>query len=91
MIAVDPEGARFGTPDAVARTRRKIMRDVLDSLKDQGVTNPNRAELDELIDIRTWPERCYEYAHFNDDELAYVIMVVHHTIEGWSRGDSSAL
>ena len=87
MIAVDPEGAQFGTPDAVARTRRKIMRDVLDSLKDQGVTNPNPAELDELVDIRTWPERCYEYAHFNDDELAYAIMAVHHTIDGWSRDE----
>jgi hypothetical protein len=87
MIAVDPEGAQFGTPDAVARTRRKIMRDVLDSLKDQGVTNPNPAELDELVDIRTWPERCYEYAHFKDDELANAIMAVHHTIDGWSRDE----
>lgn len=37
MIAVDPEGAQFGTPDAVARTRRKVMQDVLDSLKDPGL------------------------------------------------------
>ena len=85
VVAVDPEGAQFGSPDAVAKTRRKIMRDVLASLKDQGVTNPNPAELDELIDIRTWPARCYEFAHFDDEELAEAIMAVHHTINGWSK------
>ena len=94
MIAVDPDGPRFGTPAAVAKTRSTIMKDVLDSLKDQGVTNPNPPELDALIDIRTWSQSCYEYAHFTDDELADAIMVVHHTIKagaGRTHRRSSAL
>jgi hypothetical protein len=85
MIAVDPDGPRFGTPDAVAKTRGTIMKDVLDSLTDQGVTNPNVLEIDTLVEIRTWPQSCYEYTHFTDDELADAIMNVHHTINGWSR------
>jgi hypothetical protein len=85
IIAVDPDGPRFGTPDAVAKTRGTIMKDVLDSLTDQGVTNPNMLEIDTLVEIRTWPQSCYEYTHFTDDELADAIMTVHHTINGWSR------
>jgi hypothetical protein len=87
MIAVDPDGPRFGTPAAVAKTLSTIMKDVLDSLRDQGVTNPNPPELDALIEIRTWPQSCYEYTHFSDDELADAIMTVHHTINGWSRDE----
>jgi|SRR5580698_1880502 hypothetical protein len=46
MIAVDPDGPRFGTPGAVAKTRSTIMKDVMDTLRDQGVTNPwSRDEL----------------------------------------------
>jgi len=85
MIAVDPDGPRFGTPDAVAKTRATIMKDVLDSLTDQGVTNSNLPEIDTLVEIRTWPQSCYEYTHFTDDELADAIMTAHHTINGWSR------
>jgi hypothetical protein len=85
MVVVDPEGSQFGTPEKVAKTRENIVRGVMASLKDQGVTNPNPAELDELVDIRTWPARCYEYTHFTEDELADAIMAVHHTIDGWNR------
>jgi hypothetical protein len=35
MIAVDPDGPRFGTPAAVAKTCSTIMNDVQDSLRDQ--------------------------------------------------------
>jgi len=85
MIAADPDGTRFGSPEAVARTRSAIMKDIMDSLKDQGITNPNPPEVDVRVDIRTWPQSCYEYTHFSDDELADAIMAVHRTINGWSR------
>jgi len=54
-------------------------------LKAQGVIRPNPGELDELVTIRTWSQRCYEYAHFSDEELADGIMAVHTTINGLTR------
>ena len=35
--------------------------------------------------IHTWSERCYEYAHFKDEELADGIMLVHTTINGLTK------
>ena len=54
-------------------------------LKAQGVTAANPGELEELIQLRTWSESCYEFAHFTDEELADGIMAVHTTINGLSR------
>jgi hypothetical protein len=84
LIAVDPEG-QFETAAKVTRTRNKILREIEDVLRTQGVTNPNPAELDELVQIHTWSASCYEFAHFTDDELADGIMAVHTTINGWTR------
>lgn len=85
LVAVDPEGKQFGTPAKVAKTRNKIIEEIKAVLKAQGVTAANPVELDELIQIRTWPESCYEFAHFTDEELADGIMAVHTTINGLSR------
>ncbi len=84
-IAVDPEGTYFA-PQNVPKTRRGILREIRTVLKAQGVTAANPAELDELVRIHTWPQSCYEFAHFTDDELAIGIMAVHHTIDGWTMG-----
>ena len=84
-IAVDPEGKYFGAAK-VARTRTAILNEIKAVLEAQGVTRPNPTELDELVTIRTWSERCYEYAHFRDEELADGIMAVHTTINALTRG-----
>ncbi len=84
LIAVDPEG-QFETAAKVARTRNKIMREIQDVLRTQGVTNAKPAELDELVQIHTWSASCYEFTHFTDDELSDGIMTVHTTINGWTR------
>lgn len=86
VVAVDPEG-RYKSPANVADERAKILAEIKDVLKAQGVTRPDEAELNELVDIRTWNAKCYEFAHFTDDELADGIMAVHHTIDGWSRAE----
>ena len=83
-IAVDPEGKYF-TPAKVPRTRTAILNEIKAVLKAQGVTRPNPTELDELVTIRTWSERCYEYAHFSDEELADGILAVHTTTNGLTR------
>ena len=83
-VAVDPEG-RYFAPQNVGRTRAVMLEEISQTLKGQGVTAANPAELDELIRIHTWSGPCYEYAHFTDDELADGIMAVHDTINGWTR------
>jgi hypothetical protein len=85
LVAVDPEGRQFGTPARVAKTRNKIIEEIKAVLKAQGVTAANPGELEELIQIKTWDESCYEFAHFTDEELADGIMAVHTTINGLSR------
>jgi hypothetical protein len=84
LIAVDPEG-RYFAPGKVTRTQAAILNEIKAVLKAQGVANANPSELEELVEIRTWSERCYEYAHFTDDELAEGITQVHTTINGLTR------
>jgi hypothetical protein len=86
FVAVDPD-APYTTPAHVARERTKILDEIKDVLKAQGVEHPNPAELDYLVEIRTWDAPCYEFAHFTDEELADGIMAVHHTINGLTRDE----
>ncbi len=86
LIAVDPEG-RYFAPARVPQTKADILNEIKTVLRAQGVERPNPAELEELVDIRTWTASCYEFAHFTDDELAGGIMAVHTTIEGYSRAE----
>jgi hypothetical protein len=85
LVAVDPEGPF--TPQRVAQTRQAIINEIKAVLKAQGVHNANPKEIDELVEIRTWGESCYEYAHFTDEELADGIMAVHQTINGWAKDE----
>ena len=83
MVAADPEG-QFYAPDKIGGTRTKILDKIRANLKAKGVVAANK-ELEELVDLRTWDESCYEFAHFTDDELADAIEKVHQTRNGWSR------
>jgi hypothetical protein len=85
LVAVDPEGRQFGDPGKVARTRSKIIREIKDVLRAQGVTDADPNEIDELVKIRTWSASCYEFTHFTDEELADGIMAIHATINGLTR------
>jgi hypothetical protein len=86
FVAVDPD-APYNTPERVARERTKILDEIKDVLRAQGVEHPNPEELDYLVEIRTWDAPCYECAHFTDEELADGIMAVHHTINGLTRDE----
>jgi len=85
LVAVDPEGPF--APQRIVQTRQAIINEIKAVLKAQGVHNANPKEIEELVEIRTWSEPCYEYAHFSDNELAEGIMAVHHTINGWTRDE----
>jgi hypothetical protein len=83
MVAADPEG-KFYAPDKIGSTRTNILDKIRANLRMKGVKAAH-AELDELVDLRTWDGSCYEFAHFNDDELADAIDKVHDTRNDWSR------
>jgi hypothetical protein len=86
FVAVDPDRP-FTTPERVAEERAKILNEIKDILKAQGVTRPKPEELGELVEIRTWDAPCYEFAHFTDEELADGLIAAHETINGWTRDD----
>lgn len=83
MVAVDLEGKYFA-PGKVEKTRTQIINEIRAVLKAQGVQTTD-SELDELVEIRTWSQSCYEFAHFTDEELADGIMRVHATVGGLTR------
>jgi hypothetical protein len=86
LVAVDPDPP-FTTAERVARERAKILDEIKDVLKTQGVERPDPAELDHLVEIRTWDAPCYEFAHFTEQELADGIITVHETINGLIRDE----
>jgi hypothetical protein len=73
LVAVDPEGKQFASAEKVSKTRNKLIEEIRNVLRAQGVERPNFAELDQLVEIRTWSASCYEFSHFTDEELADAI------------------
>jgi hypothetical protein len=86
IVAVDPDEP-FNEPDNVEKARIKLLKEIKETLKDQGVERPNPKELDHLVAIQTWKAPCYEFAHFEDDELADGIRAAHPTCNGLSRDE----
>lgn len=82
MVAADPEN-QFG-PDKVEETRKKTVEGIKQALEVQRV-QPDDAEIQGLLEIHTWTQSCYEFAHFTDQELAEGIRTVHLTCDGWSE------
>jgi hypothetical protein len=84
MVAADPEN-QFERA-RVNVTRTLMLDEIRSVLKAQGV-KANDSELEALVEIRTWTQSCYEFAHFTDEELADGIIAVHPTCNGWSRDE----
>lgn len=85
LVAVDPKGRYFG-PGKVSKTRADILNEIRYVLKAQGAQTSDE-ELDHLVEIYTWSERCYEFTHFTNEELADGIMAVHTTVNGLMRDE----
>ena len=84
LMAVDPDKP-FNTSENVGKERAKLLDEIRDVLRAQGVERPNPDELEHLVEIRVWSAPCYEFAHFTDEELADGITAAHETVNGWSR------
>jgi hypothetical protein len=82
MVAADPENQFH--PARINGTRSLMLDEIRSVLKAQGV-KASDSELEKLVEIRTWTQSCYEFAHFTDEELADGIIEVHSTCNGWSR------
>jgi hypothetical protein len=82
MVAVDPEG-RYA-PGKIAETKKAIINEIRTGLAVQGAKIAE-SELNELVELRTWDAKCYEYAHFTDEELAVGISAVHDMRNFWSN------
>jgi hypothetical protein len=67
LVAVDPE-EKYATPALCAEQRRKLVDRVDQTLRFGGVA-VDRADLEALVEVRTW-DAPFEFAHFTDDELA---------------------
>ena len=86
LMAVDPDKP-FNTPANIEKECTKLLDEIKDVLKAQGVEHPNLDELEHLVEIRVWNAPCYEFAHFTDDELADGITAAHETVNGWTKDE----
>jgi hypothetical protein len=80
LIVVDPD-APYDSPTNVDAERQKILDEIVAVIRAQGV-EPNLEDIDPLLEITTWDESCFEFAHFDDSELARGIATVHATCNG---------
>jgi len=86
LVAVDPDKP-FNTPEGIEKERTKLLNEIKDVLKTQGLEHPDPDGLQHLVEIRVWDAPCYEFAHFTDEELADGITAAHKTINGWTRDE----
>ncbi|MDA8381138.1 MAG: hypothetical protein M0020_09995 [Actinomycetota bacterium] len=83
MVVVDPDPA-YDTPAGVDAARKKIVDEIATIVQAQGV-DPLRGDIDSLVSIRTWTERCFEFEHFTDPELADTLLNLHPDCGGLNR------
>ena len=80
LVVVDPDPP-FDTPQMVEAERQKIIDEMVAVVRTQGV-DPDRADLESLVEVSTWHEGCFEFEHFSDSELASALLAVHPDCNG---------
>lgn len=83
LVLVDSDRP-FDTAAGVENERQKIVDEMVAVVRSQGV-EPDRGDLESLVDVSTWTERCFEFAHFTDSELAETLLAVHPNCNGLDR------
>jgi hypothetical protein len=84
VIAVDQD-RKWDSEEKVTRERRKIIAEMERVVAAQGA-QLSADDLETLIVVHRWPGKCFEYAHFTDDELATAIMKIHPDCGGLTPG-----
>lgn len=80
LVAVDQD-LNWDTASKVEKRRATMVNAIRKVLAAQGVP-AHVDDLNELVHVRTWPARCFEFAHFTDIELARALRQVHRTCGG---------
>lgn len=83
MVVIDPDPP-FDTPANVEAERQKIVEEITAVVRAQGV-DPMRDDIDSLVTTTTWTERCFEFAHFTDEELADTLLRTHRDCGGLDK------
>lgn len=83
VVVADPDPP-FDTPESVEAQRQKIIHEMVAVVRAQGV-DPDRGDLESLVEVSTWHESCFEFEHFSDAELANALLSVHADCNGLDR------
>jgi hypothetical protein len=82
MIVADRD-AHWSTEAKVTTQRRKILAEIRKVVAAQGATL-SEADLESLVVVHRWPGRCFEFAHFTDEEIATALATIDPTCGGLS-------
>ena len=85
MIAVDQEG-RWSTDAQVATQRHNILAEIKKVVAAQGAVLAD-ADLESLVVVRRWPGKCFEFAHFTDEEIATALATINPSRGGLSQAE----
>jgi hypothetical protein len=85
LVAVDPDPP-FDTEGNVEVQRRKIIDEIVAVVRSQGV-EPQREDVESLVEITTWSASCFEFEHFTDAELAEALRSIHIDCGGLDRAN----
>lgn len=77
LIAIDRDQP-WDTPEKIQQRRKLILDEIRKVLAAQGAIVRDE-DLEELVLVRQWHAKCFEFAHFSDDELADAMMAIHAT------------
>lgn len=80
VIAVD-EDRNWDTDAKVEKQRRNIIHEIKKVVAAQGATL-SAEDLETLVVVHRWPGKCFEFAHFTDEELATSMMSIHPSCGG---------
>lgn len=83
LIVIDRDQP-WDTPQKVQQRRTLILDEIRKVVAAQGAVVRDE-DLEELVLVRQWHAKCFEFAHFSDDELADAMIAIHATCGGLDR------
>jgi len=83
VIAVDQDQG-WDSPEKIDRKRAQILRAIRQVIAAQGATVSDE-DLETFVIVKQWPGKCFEFAHFDDTELAAALRRIHPTCGGLNQ------
>ena len=76
LVAIDPEG-RYATDEDRRAQRDRWVQQLFDRIPPEHRTPALREDLASLVEVETWGQGSFEFAHFTDEELATALLQLH--------------